>query len=281
MKTWLFGLVLIFAVVQGTLAASVFTVEEFKGDVEVRPPGEDWKQAATGMRLPQGTLISTGFNSTLTVRSINSSVRIKPLSQVSILENEIKPGGIHTRLKLRIGTIRAKVNRLDTKENAFFIETPSAVAGVRGTEEEVTYSPDRGTEVFLVTGSAVLGGTRKGNTIVRQRQTGKVGNDGSLNRPHDVLRDKLFTKTAPTGLTSDEHRSIRNNFSVPTFKPLSQTETTLNRAGLRRRILHRALRERDRLLKKHLLQDGLNDGDQPFTDPGITSEKINNVNKTE
>lgn len=154
---WLVSLVLLFAAVAPARAQEIGTTAEVEGTVEL---------ARAGGRIPVviGTAIHTGdeVRSGQPGRAVfvfddDSVLVIGDNSRIRIVEHQFQPGGsaIRSIIELLQGKIRALVSEYYGGANATYeIQTPSALAGVRGTEFVAAYDPvAEVTDVVGVTGT--------------------------------------------------------------------------------------------------------------------------------
>jgi hypothetical protein len=113
------------------------------------------------MELDAGTLITTGPNSVvyLNVNGLSSSVRIQADTTMAIPQMDrigsAREGDTETQLDLRIGSILGQVKKVSAN-STYEIKTPHGVAGIRGTDFEVTVSQEA-TGTYLVTFTSVQG----------------------------------------------------------------------------------------------------------------------------
>jgi hypothetical protein len=106
-------------------------IRELRGTVEIRTPGSPvWRAAAVGQELERETLVSTGFGSGALIALGESTLRVQPLTRLSL--GEIADAG-RIDIQLRAGRIRADVKPPVEGKVEFTIRSPSAVASVRGT----------------------------------------------------------------------------------------------------------------------------------------------------
>lgn len=127
---------IVMVAVSSAWSQAVFT--EVVGKVEVLLPGQSqWQAAQVDMRIPEKTVIATGFESRAALRLGGSTVRLRPMSRLALEELIAAEGGQRTRLELRVGRISAEVRRGENRETEFSVRTPQATASVRGTDFEV------------------------------------------------------------------------------------------------------------------------------------------------
>ena len=111
-------------------------LRDFSGKVEVMPPGKNWEPAARNLVLAQGTVISTGFNSFATVQVGAATLQVKPLTRMAVSELVKSQGQQKTTLDLKVGRVKAKVEKVEGLEHDFALKSPGSTAAVRGTEFE-------------------------------------------------------------------------------------------------------------------------------------------------
>ena len=108
-------------------------VAELEGKVEVKDPGADWKAAQVGMEIVRGSILSTGFKSTATLKLGEDTVTVKPVTRLSLEDLVRTSGGTRTRLFLTVGRVKAEVNPSKRAKVEFSIKSATATASVRGT----------------------------------------------------------------------------------------------------------------------------------------------------
>ena len=182
------------------------TVDSIDGEVEVRNfKAEKWIPAVKGMKLTEGARISTGFKSkAVLLFADNSTAVVKSLTQMTI-SRFIKDGNaVKTDLKLRIGSIRIKVNENQPVKTDMKISTPNSTASVRGTEiEEVKSSSHFGDTISIESGK-VNYETKDGNINV---QGGESTNQNLINPIENALM-QIVALIAPIGLTQSEIQNL-------------------------------------------------------------------------
>lgn len=126
------------------------TVVSVTGTVEVKlTPEADWQAAQPGMKVPQGAQICTGVKSKVELDfQGHSVVVIRRPSIVRVDRFLMDEKAVHTRLHLKVGSLRAGVVK-ERIASDFKITTPAVTLSARGTEiADVTHS-ERGTEVLM------------------------------------------------------------------------------------------------------------------------------------
>ncbi len=116
--------------------ASQYTVSILSGSVDVRNPGADsWQQGSDGMTLSVGTRIKTapGSHALLTFFE-GSTIRLEPSTDVEIQQlASTEEQSTTIVLKQWLGRTWSRVTKMADPGSHYEIETPSAVAIVRGT----------------------------------------------------------------------------------------------------------------------------------------------------
>jgi hypothetical protein len=171
------------------------------------------------MELNEGDRISTGFNSEAKLLlADNSVVVIYQLTQVKIDEFFRERAKVRTGLNLKIGKIRAHVQRVGEELSDFDVVTPTSVVSVRGTGMDV-FETDRGTNVMSL----------QHQVEVRDRALGRrervQPNQETNVRPGEVptlvvneIQQKSKTNTAVIGQTRVEVQA-RQDADIPEAKP--------------------------------------------------------------
>lgn len=131
-------------------------IAEATGDIEILPSGEtEWKPAEKGTALSEGDSIRSGPGSKAVALFANKI--IMAVEEDSELDMEklqrSRKKGINIKVNLNNGQIWNDVGKLRSKRAKFYVETPQAVTGVRGTVFTVLVAPDATTKVAVVKGS--------------------------------------------------------------------------------------------------------------------------------
>ncbi len=130
-------------------------VAEVTGAVNVLPRGkEQWIPAEKGMVLNEGDSIRTGPDSNaIAVLENQVIMAVEPESTLGLDRLRQSPKKeIDIKVRLDSGQIWNDVGRLKTKDSRFYVTTPAAVTGVRGTVFTVQTVPEKKTTVAVVDG---------------------------------------------------------------------------------------------------------------------------------
>jgi len=127
-----------------------------QGAVEVLPKGEtEWKTAGKGTSLQEGDRIRSGPESKAVATFANQLiVAVEKDSSVELEKlQQSKKKGMDVKLNLEQGQLWNDVGKLRSKNSKFYVETPQAVTGVRGTVFTVQTTADAHTKVAVVKGT--------------------------------------------------------------------------------------------------------------------------------
>jgi hypothetical protein len=131
----------------------VGAVAAVQGTAEALHPGTSaWAALTAGAPILLGDQLRTGAASKLKILFRDDSVMtLAPNSQLTVNEQVVPTAGGASRFTLTVGTVRAIVAEQYGKAGARFeVETPTAVAGVRGTSFIAQY--DIGAEETTIVG---------------------------------------------------------------------------------------------------------------------------------
>ncbi len=123
-----------------------------KGNVQVKPEKGKWTKATVGMKFDAKTEIQTSLTGNASIKFVNDTVmNITPGTSINIARMVAGSYGTATDVQLSLGRIKTFIAKpkLVEKRNHFRVITPTVVAAVRGSEQEVGYTPEKGTEVIM------------------------------------------------------------------------------------------------------------------------------------
>ncbi len=184
------------------------------GQVQVLENGA-WKKAQMGMSVSAGSEIQTGLKSSAIVKFGNGSeMKINAGTVVSLADYREGGFGTETRVDLKMGKITAVIARHEKAKNHFNVRTPTLVAGVRGTIEQISYSPEGGTRIDLIESSAEVV-TRAGRFIVSEGNSGRALY-GQVQQSHENRREvRSVHAPNPSAAAAELQSFIRGGRPVP------------------------------------------------------------------
>jgi len=128
--------VLIALAVSQLVAAPQIILSGIKGKVEIKPLNAAWAPAKEGMAVTTLTTISTGFDSSVTIKMDKNTIFVKPLTRLTVDKLIEEQGTVSTSLYLRTGTVQATVKSAEGVKQEFQVQSPYSTASVRGTDFE-------------------------------------------------------------------------------------------------------------------------------------------------
>lgn len=151
------ALFLLGAVQLGAKAASIAKITFYTGEVKTQPPKkDDWKKAIFQQSLANGEKIKTWDQSRAEIGfSDGSIIRIDGNSSLDIVDAKKDKAGQQVEAKVWSGKVWANVNKM-SKKSKFELESPTAVAAVRGTVYRMAVSPDRTTRIAVYSGAVAV-----------------------------------------------------------------------------------------------------------------------------
>jgi hypothetical protein len=171
-----------------------------KGDVTVTGKDNKAEPAKVGKKVVQGDIISAGKEGRAKIVMADKNVlNISPETQIKIekYENDGKDKK-NVELNVLYGKVRASVEqKYDGEKSKFNIKTPSAVAGVRGTDFLTGYNPaTKAMSVITFAGSVAVGAAGPGGAIVNpvfvnpgQMTEAKAG--GAPSKPQAMPKEEM------------------------------------------------------------------------------------------
>ena len=195
------NLLLVSALVLGVSQAwaeGVFMV--VKGDIKVDKGGKQ-TPAKVGMKvMPADTVIAGKDSRAKIVMKDKNVLNISPDSKITIekyVSNEAT-GEKNVTLNVLYGKVRSTVNqKYDGDKNKFHVKTPSAVAGVRGTDFITGYQPDTKKAEFITfegkveVGQLGAGGKIENGVFVNPGQSTQSIAGGQPQEPKTMPKTEL------------------------------------------------------------------------------------------
>lgn len=127
---------------------SPFNADIIKGQVQIKLPGQnEWSDLKQGDKIPPGSTLFTGVDTTTVVNIEGKGVvQVLPFTEIIVseqgLEQAAKEKKTTTDIRLRKGEIEVNVEE-GIYPGTLQVQTPSVVAGVRGTHFWVSFNQDK------------------------------------------------------------------------------------------------------------------------------------------
>jgi hypothetical protein len=144
------------------LAETSGTFTVVKGDVQVTSADGKTEKAKIGRKVLPADVITAGPDSRAKIVMADKNViNISPETKIALEKYVFDPATDNKQVELNVvyGKVRATVEqKYDGEKNKFHIKTPSAVAGVRGTDFFTSYSAkNRETRIVTFEGKVAVG----------------------------------------------------------------------------------------------------------------------------
>lgn len=191
------------------------TMMVVKGDIKVASAKSGKvENAKVGFKVYEGDAITAGADSRAKIIMSDKNVlNISPDSKITIAkyENNSQKGSRNVELKVDYGKVRASVEQqYDGEKNKFNIRTPTAVAGVRGTDFLAGFNPQtRKTQVVTFSGVVAVG---------------QAGANGQISNPVFVQPGQTTSVSegqapeAPKALPKEQVQDMNNESKAETAK---------------------------------------------------------------
>lgn len=185
-----------------------------KGDIKVTAKDGKTEPAKVGKKVVQGDSILAGADSRAKiVMSDKNVINISPDSKI-VIEKYENDGKDRKNVELNVvyGKVRASVEqKYDGEKNTFNIKTPSAVAGVRGTDFITGYNPGtRVSQIITFSGTVAVGqpgpnGSIRNPVFVQPGQMTEAGAGAPPAAPKPVPKEEL------NKMNSESKADLANN----------------------------------------------------------------------
>lgn len=131
---------------KGVIASG--TAEFVKGDVEIMDSSKTWQPVYTNDRINAGNALKTGKNSELTVRFADgTSFSMRENSELFVERSVEGPLHLLRKLSLSGGKVINRIRQATGRASRYEVETPSALAAVRGTSYRVSHDAEKVTRI--------------------------------------------------------------------------------------------------------------------------------------
>jgi hypothetical protein len=219
--------------------ASVCTVKGVMGTVKVfnarakadRNNVATWPDARLGMALRESDMIATLAESEARIETPNGSeVRLKENSTVEVAK--LAGGNGAAKLKVNDGSIIANVKKMTGAKGSFELETPTALAAIRGTTVELDSRKGTGTTVKTFDGTVQVAPAKSKNfTPVGNYEMTEVAPGQKNTKSRKV---PSFYKQKTTKLLSEEDAAALTGFKrvILTMSELEEVKDKLERDGI-------------------------------------------------
>jgi hypothetical protein len=189
---WLFLItaLVVMGMVSGQLIAktsSIAKITFYTGQVEVQKAMKnDWSKALFNQSLLSGQKVKTQEESRAEIGFADGSIiRIDGNSKLDIIDAKKEKSGAQTATaKVWSGKVWANVNKM-SKKTKFQLESPTAVAAVRGTVYRMAVSDDQTTKIAVYSGEVAVD-NKPIVKFMEQKKAKAGGKQGEIEGPSQI-----------------------------------------------------------------------------------------------
>ncbi|MDR3247368.1 MAG: FecR domain-containing protein [Treponema sp.] len=161
-------------------------IRECVGDVQVKNADSDWVPARPGMALQGSSLISTGFRSNAILAIGNSTIRVRPLSRLSLDDLVAMGKDEQIGLGLHAGRVHADVSPPAGGKIDFKVISPMVTASVRGTTFDFS-----AIDLVVYSGVVFFTGGDRTTVIVTPGKVASIDSQGRSASPVTITEQTL------------------------------------------------------------------------------------------
>lgn len=203
-KFWLTMLAVLVMAVAASAADLNVSVVSITGTAEWRHPNGAWQPVRAGMALAKGDEVFTGPSGRVVLQMNTGRITVNPLSRVTIEANTQVQSAAATILGVQLGNVRALVDHSRPGTQSITVNTPVGSAGIRGSEVDLSYSPDMGAEIEQLAGYAEVENEQGRSSMNLEGQGSSINAEGELNTVLETAQADAVPTGAPEGTTSEE-----------------------------------------------------------------------------
>jgi len=168
----------------GAKASSIAKITFYTGEVKTQPPQKDsWKKAVMEQPLSNGEKVRSENQSRAEIAFADGSIiRIDANSTLDIVDLKKDKSGQQVEAKVWSGKVWANVNKM-SKKSKFELESPTAVAAVRGTVYRMAVLPDRTTKIAVYSGAVEV---KPHPDFFMEQKKKAGGREGEIEGPTEI-----------------------------------------------------------------------------------------------
>jgi hypothetical protein len=225
MKKHLFILIMILSIIwtanvygkdKPNTANNKAVVYKIKGEVYFKTTG-DWKVMEVGNSLDSGDEVFTGINSLVLIQlEDKTKILVDSLTHFKFSKLAIRrpgyDGSSDVSLSLSLGSLSANVVKSSGMSKSFGVSTPAGTASVRGTKKRVTYSPDEGMEVKVLSGVVDVVDSLNRSISVSGGTSTNLSANSSARTPTEVVSQSYTPRSAASSVVQEQARELAETF---------------------------------------------------------------------
>ena len=170
----------------------VAAIASLKGDVKIREiESAKYVSAYKGQMITNGNWIKTGEGVFLSVIFLDgTNIKIHQKTEIEIKSSRITAKELKTNMYIAEGEAWSKVNKQGN--GSFKIETPTAVASVKGTEFDITYDfNNSSTMLKVISGQVEFGNDVIGNILANAMEGSEINKDTKEPSKYSITNDDI------------------------------------------------------------------------------------------
>jgi len=170
----------------------VAAIASLKGDVKIREDEiKKYNSAYKGQMIQSGNWIKTGDGVFLSVIFLDgTNVKIHQKTEIEIKSSRLTAKELKTNMYIAEGEAWSTVSKQGGGD--FKIETPTAVASVKGTEFDVTYDFNNSlTTLKVISGQVEFGNDDIGSILASAMEGSSIDKDTSEPKKYKITQDDL------------------------------------------------------------------------------------------
>jgi len=193
-----------------------------KGDIKISSKAGKTEPAKVGTKVTEGDTVQAGHDSRAKIVMADKNVfNISPDTKMVIEKSQSNGNSKNVELKVEFGKVRASVEqKYDGDKSNFNIRTPTAVAGVRGTDFMMGYdSKTRISQIVTFSGMVAVGQPGPGGTIASPVYVPP----GHMTQVSDVTKPPEAPKPVPASDLKQMNQDTKTDAKLTT--PAATTST--------------------------------------------------------
>lgn len=170
------------------------------GKVESRTKNGKWVAAKPGTPLEANSEVQTSLKGKAQIEFVNGNkIFVNPGTVMGLEKYVTGSYGTATDMTLKMGKVTTTILKTgrEDQRNHFRVRTPTVVAGVRGTIQDIGHTAETGTEITLLESSSEVVDASGFKSIVPQKGTSQV-NDGGT-----ITADKVESRFSSVSMGSE------------------------------------------------------------------------------
>lgn len=199
-------------------------VVSFTGKAEYQTSQDEWLPLSVGAILDQGTVISTGFKSSVVLTVGESRFTVAALSRITISKLIENDSNYDTEMNLATGKLKMNVKSKPGKTTAFTVRSPTATASVRGTSGIM--SSDGNLQSITGTWSSMASNGTK-EVKVSGTQSTQITSATVISSPQQTnVIASTISQASTSSLAAQEAVATAGSTGTTTAQPLSSSTVT-------------------------------------------------------